>query len=246
MDDSTVSAVWMGDDTVAFTHTAGTNEVSVVVPPGSGSASLVVEVRGGRPLTAGTFSYASTPAPAPTPSTAPRDAVAVAGDASASVSWSAPASSGSFAVSNYQVTSSPGGRTCLVAASALVCDVTGLVNGMEYTFTVKALTGAGWSAASEPSAAVTPMAPVRPSITVTGSRDGKRIEVTGSSIGLGMRAIVNPWVRLAGQSTYAQGSAQVLVSADGTFEWGRRTGKRTSVYMETPDGAARSNSVTIR
>ena len=244
MDDSTVSTVWMGDATVAFTHTAGTNEVSVVVPPGSGSASLVVEVRGGRPLTAGTFTYASAPAPAPTPSTAPRDVAAIAGDASASVSWSAPASSGSFAVSNYLVTSSPGGRTCLTAS--LSCSVAGLSNGTAYTFTVKALTGAGWSASSDPSNAVTPVAPVRPSITITGVRDGKRIEVTGSSSGLGMGAILKPWVRLAGQSAYSQGSAEVLVSADGTFAWGRKASKRVSVYMQTPDGSARSNTVTIR
>lgn len=245
MDDSTVSAVWMGDDTVAFTHTAGTNAVSVVVPPGSGSASLVVEVRGGRPLTAGTFTYASAPPPAPpTPASAPRDVVALAGDGSASVSWSAPASSGSYAVSNYLVTSSPGGRTCVTVS--LSCSVAGLSNGTAYTFTVKALTGAGWSAASDPSNVVTPVAPVRPSITITGSRDGKRIEVAGSSTGLGMGAVLNPWVQLAGQSAYSPGSAQVLVSMDGTFEWGRKAGKKASVYMQTPDGSVRSNTVTIR
>lgn len=185
------------------------------------------------------------PPPAPEPATPPRDVVAVAGDASASVSWAAPASTGSYPASHYLVTSTPSGRTCLAPAPDLTCEVTGLANGMEYTFTVKALTGAGWSAASTPSNAVVPRASARPSIVITGSRDGKRIEVSGSTSGFGMGAILNPWVRLAGQSKYTQGSAQVLVSMNGTFSWSRTTGKRASVYMQTPDGSVRSNTVTI-
>jgi hypothetical protein len=35
------------------------------------------------------------------------------------------------------------------------------------------------------------------------------------------------------------------VSEDGTFDWGRKTGKRVSVYVETPDRSLRSNTVTI-
>ena len=191
-----------------------------------------------------------TPDPAPAPeqalSTTPRNATAVAGDSSVVLSWSAPVSSGSFPVSHYSAVSTPGAHTCLVAAPALSCDVTGLTNGTAYTFTVKALTGAGWSAASEPSNVVVPRASDGPSIVITGSREGKRIEVTGTTTGLGMGAILNPWVRLAGQTAYSQGSAQVLVSMDGAFEWGRTTGKKVSVYMQTPDGFVRSNTVTIR
>ena len=133
-----------------------------------------------------------------------------------------------------------------MAASALECEVVGLTNGTAYTFAVKALTGAGWSAASEPSNAVVPRESAGPSIVIMGSRDEKRIEVTGTTTGFGMGAILNPWVRLAGQSAYAQGSAQVLVSTDGTFAWSRKTGKKVSVYMQTPDASVRSNTVTIR
>jgi len=32
---------------------------------------------------------------------------------------------------------------------------------------------------------------------------------------------------------------------DGTFEWSRNAGKRISVYVATPDGSMRSNTVTI-
>ena len=187
------------------------------------------------------------PAPAPpTPAAAPGSVVGVAGDRSATVSWSAPASSGSFPVSHYLATSTPGAHTCLVTSPALTCEVAGLSNGTAYTFTVKALTGAGWSAASEPSNAVVPRESAGPSILITGSRDGNRIEVTGSTTGFGMGGVLNPWVRLAGQSAYAQGSAQVLASMDGTFAWSRTTGKKASVYMQTPDGSVRSNTVTIR
>ena len=186
-----------------------------------------------------------TPSPEPVPAAAPRDVTAVAGNGSASVSWAFPASSGSYPVSYYLATSTPGAHTCLVAAPALTCDVRGLTNGTAYTFAVKALTGAGWSASSESSDAVVPRPSAGPSIVITGSRDGKRIEVTGSTTGFGMGGILDPWVRLAGQSAYAKGSAQVLVSMDGTFEWSRTTAKKVSVYMQTPDGSVKSNTVAI-
>ena len=180
---------------------------------------------------------------AATPASAPRDAAAVAGDASATVSWAAPASTGSFPVSNYLVTSSPGGHSCL--ASSTSCDVSGLSNGTAYTFTVQALSGAGWSAASAPSNAVVPRASDTTGIVITGSRDGKRIVVKGSATGMGMGGELNPYLRLAGEFGFTQGSATILVNVDGSFEWSRRSGKRVSVYIATPDGSMRSNTVTI-
>lgn len=181
--------------------------------------------------------------PPPTPSSVPRDVTATAGDKSATVTWAAPASSGSYPVTTYQVVSSSGAGSCLT--SELSCTISGLSNGTAYTFTVKALTGAGWSESSAPSNAVVPRAQPKPSIVITGSRDGQRIQVTGSTNGFGMGAILNPWVKLAGQSAYSPGSAQVLVSIDGTFDWGRNTGRKASAYMQTPDGSVRSNTVTI-
>ncbi len=217
--------------------------LTATTPAGAaGAATIVVTVGLASGTLAGGFTFVPPP---PVPASAPLDVTAAAGNASARVTWTAPTSSGSFPISHYQAISSPGGRTCLVAAPTLTCEVPGLTNGTAYTFTVKALNGAGWSAASEPSNAVVPAAQPRSSILITGSRDGKRIEVTGSTTGFGMGAILNPWVRLAGQTAFAQGRAQVLVSMDGTFAWGRRTGKKASVYMQTPDGSVRSNTVTI-
>ena len=96
--------------------------------------------------------------PAPVPPAAPGSVTAVAGNASAVVSWSVPSTAGSFPVSTYRAVSQPGGRSCLVAAPATSCVVPGLTNGVTYTFTVQALSGAGWSVSSAPSNSVTPSA----------------------------------------------------------------------------------------
>ncbi len=126
----------------------------------------------------------------------------------------------------------------------------GLTNGVAYTFDVKALTGAGWSSASEPSNPVTPTPLAQPSIVITGSRGEVQgrpgVIVSGTSTGLGMGAILRPWTRLPGEVEFREGIAQILVSTAGTFDWQRRTGKRVSVYVQTADGSLRSNTVTIR
>ena len=90
-----------------------------------------------------------------TPPGAPTAASATAGNGSADVSWTAPADTGSSAITSYTATSSPGGLTCTTATTA--CTVSGLSNFTAYTFTVTAtnadvLTGP----ASTPSSAVTP------------------------------------------------------------------------------------------
>jgi hypothetical protein len=182
--------------------------------------------------------------PPPVPASPPRSVSGVAGDGSASVSWAAPASSGSFPISHYQAVSSPGGRTCLVPAPALSCEVTGLSNGTAYTFTVSALTGAGWSAKSEPSNAVTPRAKPRPSIIITGSRDGDRIAVAGTTTGMGMGGLLTAWTSKS-LADFTEGRA-VMLSMDGTFTWSRQASSSVvwRVYL-TADGA-KSNTVTIR
>ena len=132
--------------------------------------------------------------------------------------------------------------------STLTCDVTGLSNGTAYTFTVKALTGAGWSSPSAPSNAVTPLAAPKPTITISGSHQFgyyyRLISVTGTTTGLGMGAILNPWVRL-GDGAWTQGATTIRVNADGTFYWSRRAGGQASVYVATPAGDVRSNVVRI-
>ena len=102
-------------------------------------------------------SAASAPVTA-TPATVPGAPTAVTAasyqNTQSTVSWTAPASNGGAAITNYTVTSSPGGFTCSTAATS--CAVPGLTNGSSYTFTVTATNGAGTGPASAASAAATP------------------------------------------------------------------------------------------
>ncbi len=241
----TTTAAFDVEANVATTiGTPTSNSMTVTVPPGPvGAADLLLTNVAGpsQPLgvnASGTFTYAD-PSPPVTPS-APGSVTATAGDASATITWTAPTSLGSFPVTNYQVTSSPGGQTCLT--STLTCTVTGLKNGTTYTFTVKALSGAGWGESSTPSNAVTPTAPPTPTITITGSRDGQRITVTGTPMHLTSQT-VRPWLRFPGETTYSEGAAVIPISANGSFTWSRKTGKKTYVYVA--HGTTRSNTVTI-
>lgn len=87
---------------------------------------------------------------------APTSPVATGGDAQASVAFTAPANNGGHPISSYTVTSTPGGLTASGPASPIV--VTGLTNGVAYTFKVKATNGVGTGAESAASSAVTPSA----------------------------------------------------------------------------------------
>lgn len=87
---------------------------------------------------------------------APTNAVATPGNAQATVTFSAPASNGGSAITSYTVTSSPGGFTSTGPSSPRI--VTGLTNGVSYTFTVRATNEAGQGPASSASNAIIPTA----------------------------------------------------------------------------------------
>ena len=244
VDNSTITSVSFGS-TVATGLTASTGDAwTLMVPAGSGTVPVTVTFNGGLTASAGSFTYSGSgpTSPAPTPASAPVDVTATAGNASSTITWAAPASSGDYPITTYRATASPGSRTCLVTAPARTCEVTGLTNGTAYTFTVQALTGAGWGTTSSPSNAVTPIAPPRPTITITGSRDGQRIKVTGIATGLAGTTL-RPWIRFPGQTSHTEGMAAISPAADGTFTWSRKTGKKAYVYIARE--ATRSNTVTI-
>lgn len=98
---------------------------------------------------------------------APSAVGAVAGSGEATITFSPPIHDGGSAITEYKVTSEPGGFTQTGNGSPIT--VVGLNNGTEYSFTVTATNRVGTSLPSESSAAVTPMpiagAPDAPTIT---------------------------------------------------------------------------------
>jgi len=108
------------------------------------------------------------------------------------------------------------------------------------------------SASTLPSSTFTVKVEVPPSersIAITGQRttvNGKPgICVSGGTTGFADGDTVVPYVRFPGQTEYTQGSARPLVGADGSFEWCRKTGKKTYVYFTSSDGSVTSNRVVI-
>jgi hypothetical protein len=87
---------------------------------------------------------------------APTAVIATPNDGSATVSWAAPSASGGAPILGYTVTTSDGHASCSTPSTS--CTVSGLTNGVAYTFTVTATNGVGTGPASDPSAPVTPAA----------------------------------------------------------------------------------------
>src|SRR5258708_13097560 len=83
-----------------------------------------------------------------------QSAVRTAGNTRATVTRGVPALRGGAVITQYTVTSSPGGLTATSANQTVT--VTGLTNGQSYTFTVTATNSAGTSPASSPSNSVAP------------------------------------------------------------------------------------------
>ncbi len=84
-------------------------------------------------------------------------------NAQATVSFDAPVNDGGSPITEYTVSAFEGNATVAsttMSGAASPITVTGLTNGVSYTFTVHATNSAGNSAESAPSNAVTPTADV--------------------------------------------------------------------------------------
>lgn len=93
------------------------------------------------------------------------------------VTWSGPSSTGGVVISQYIATASPGGATC-TSTGELSCQISGLSNGLDYTFNVVAINEVGASAVSLPSPVAKPLAgPGRP-LAVRASAGRGTVRVT--------------------------------------------------------------------
>ena len=116
---------------------------------------------------------------APTVPDPPTGAVATAGDGQATVSWTPPVFNGGSAITGYTVTSDPAGGTASTLG-ATSTTVTGLTDGVSYTFSVVATNVVGPSNASTPSNSVTPTAGIVNANSAEGGTAGVAVTTANS------------------------------------------------------------------
>ena len=150
------------------------------------------------------------------PPGAPTNVVAVPGDGRVTVAWQSPTNEGGAPITGYQVTSSPASAGCSVGPGALTCEITGLVNGTAYVFSVQAsnVAGPGAAGVSNP---VTPQA-TAPTITIAATRSGGSIFVTGSTKNIPAGGVLASSVRVEGDTSFIAGPP-ATVNANGAFSW---------------------------
>lgn len=151
---SNVAGAWSVNPVVV---NAGTpTATSVFTPSAAGAATFTGTAVGTPALSNGTIGYTVlAAATAPDTMAAP---VATGGDTIATVVLTAPDDNGA-AISGYTVTSNPaGGVDTDAGTTALSHDITGLTNGVAYTFSATATNSEGTSPASPASNSVTPAA----------------------------------------------------------------------------------------
>ncbi|WFR62983.1 S-layer homology domain-containing protein [Paenibacillus amylolyticus] len=141
----------------------------------------------------------------------PTDVTATSGNGQAIVRFAAPVQNGGSPITGYEVTVSPGNM--IITGTASPITVPGLSNGTSYTFTVKAINGAGKSADSARSNAVVPAAASAPStnppVTQVPSTPGIT-PVTPPTTGVNI--LVNGKVENAGQASISRRDQQTALT----------------------------------
>jgi Domain of unknown function (DUF1929)/Fibronectin type III domain len=166
---------------------------------------------------------------APTAPGTPTEVTATAGDDTATVRWTAPANGGS-PITSYTVTPSTSSTTLTPTVvtgtpPATTATISGLSDGVSYTFTVTATNAVGTGPPSGPSNTVTPTNTTVPAFVQQASKQvaaAKTVSVTPSApLGAGNRLVVEVGVWNSTNAT----TASVTDSAGDTFtEVGHFTG----------------------
>jgi hypothetical protein len=178
----------------------------------------------------------------PTVPGAPTHVTAVAGNQSAVVTFAAPASDGGDPVNSYTVTASPGGVKGSSATSPIT--VTGLTNGVSYTFTVTATNPEGKGPKSKASNAVVPSAPVSvtsivPSSIAHGTSQGVTITGTGFVAGATV-SVSGTGVTVSAVTLVSSTEITATITVSSTAATGTRT-----LTVTNPDQGTGTGTITI-
>ncbi len=119
-------------------------------------------------------------------------------DGAVQVTWAAPQSDGNAPITQYDVSTTVGNKTCTWTAGPLSCTVTGLTNGTSYGFTVKAKNAIGTGPAATTGPVVPATTPTPPAAATAYASDGSALvtwpasAANGGSALLGYVVIASP------------------------------------------------------
>ncbi|OAB47457.1 fibronectin type III domain-containing protein [Paenibacillus antarcticus] len=193
-----------------ITATGPTSPITVTGLTNGTAYTFIVTATNSRGTSAQSVSSSSvTPATAPD---APTDVTASAGSGKATVSFKGPSNIGGNPITEYKVTSNPGGIIATGTASPIT--VTGLTNGTAYTFTVTAKNSVSASAPSTASTSVTPVSvPDAPTNVLATAGNGDVSVSFTAPVDNGGSSIINYELTVSpGGNTFTGTSSPIIVT----------------------------------
>jgi titin len=171
------------------------------------------------------------------PPDAPTGVSGTSGDTQVSLTWTAPASDGGSAVTDYTIQYSSDGGTSWSdfsdeTSSVTSATVTGLVNTTAYVFRVAAVNAAGTSAFSESSSSITPTGPPHAPTGLSGTAGNGQVSLT--------------WTAPVSNGGSALTDYEVQFSSDGGINWSTFTDGTSTATAATVTGLANGTQYLFR
>ncbi len=184
--------------------------------------------------------------------TAPDAPEATALVKSARVEWTESTNPGSSAITHYWVQAYPGGQGCEASSDdTLACIVEDLTPGVEYTFTVEAINGVGFSLPSAPSNVVVPKDEAQGTITIKGQRKKPtQVIVRGVAENIEVGTKLTPrYKKTTGSSTkgkWQRGKKVTLKRENGKFVFKvKLKANQTLTVKVLAPGGIKSNTIKV-